>query len=377
MRNQNSKPFRNYAAVIVMLIFGVVCFAGCIYNLKAIWEEHQRIVSFSSAPAVVLSVDINERIVRDSEDGDRITYIPVVAYRYIVDGHSYTSQQVTSREIPLSYRTAHHLVARFTPGRPTVAYYNPQDTADAFLLPFYSSSSYTQALFGFVGAVGLILGARGMSRRGRSLQPAVTFDGRFALNPRFSLTSRCACAIVLTLAWHTLGLLLAIHYFSQTLRTTRFHPVIIFSVYELIGLLPLVVACRSGLLLRCAAGPKLYVDTLFLRLGQSVVVTVEEWFRCRPRSLALTLLCTCTTMADETSITTEVYREGQEIPLDGLRSHLLFMARIPVMLPENREMLSAEYEWVLRLTASFSLAPMLQIDFPFELADSEVAETVT
>ena len=106
------------------------------------WLQYDRLAHWLPTPATVVETHV------ERHSGTRsTTYLPVVTYRYSVDGQPYVAHTVTPIHETRSGRWAFDLVARWRPGGPAIAYYDPVHPGRAFLLHEQSRLPYVFMLF--------------------------------------------------------------------------------------------------------------------------------------------------------------------------------------------------------------------------------------
>src|SRR5205085_1536044 len=98
------------------------------------------------------------------------TYVPVVAYRYEVNGQVYTSHTVSSRTTPIANKAAADaFLFRFGPGASSECYVDPDDANEAMLeLPTTDQAKR----FATYGCLAVLLGLFALG----VLQVALTVD---------------------------------------------------------------------------------------------------------------------------------------------------------------------------------------------------------
>lgn len=110
--------------------------AGLVFFLAvgfamAFTQEH-RLAVYRPTPAYVLSATVKP--VNPAGSGVTDTYLPVVRYRYRVDGRTYLSTRVTPLGESRGRGWATRLTRHFPPGGLVLAYYDPSDPRTAFLV---------------------------------------------------------------------------------------------------------------------------------------------------------------------------------------------------------------------------------------------------
>lgn len=117
---------RTFALVVLMT--GVFLVAGLVQE----WREWRALRTFRPVAATVLSSDVE--YVRASGGSRSAAYRPVVRYEYVLKGERHVADRVTPLHESRSSRWATALAHRFAPGMSVVAYVNPADADDAYLV---------------------------------------------------------------------------------------------------------------------------------------------------------------------------------------------------------------------------------------------------
>jgi len=292
---------------------------GCLAALGAgaylMVLQHHRVTSYRPVPALVLAARIQSRVVKSEEGGDRTFYRPAVWYEYEVDGRTFSSGTV----FPLPYmlvdageslNTAREMFGKIylavgeepavddrappldrtaaKPGQPVpagiyhlsqpaagkaysaVAYHNPANPAEAFLVRRYSWYPY-----------GLFL-----------LPAAIFFIAAFVVASRWRLVAkhRTGARWSVVALWHAIGALLVGHFVLVVISAPGSLGTQLLSLtaaYEFLGLVPLGVALpNEGALGRikealAAAGiVALVISPLVLVVGlvlAGVIGLFSEW----------------------------------------------------------------------------------------------------
>lgn len=129
-------------AIIVLGVMLLGSFSFAMLGTWNTWQMARQIASARETTGIVLSAEVAESRSRDSETGRTDTYyIPVVHYRYQVDGRELTSDQVYPGVIDIrgpsdkSRSAAEAIVRDYVPGTTTSVFYLPDEPQTAFLKP--------------------------------------------------------------------------------------------------------------------------------------------------------------------------------------------------------------------------------------------------
>ena len=158
---------------------------------------------------------------------DSNTYLPKVLYRYTVEGKQYECDHVNPIEISSGEKWAIGVVGRYKPGTATLAWYNPAQPGEAYLVHEASIFPYIFILFPMIfSCIGL----------------AMLFQGRPPVLP--------------TVVWNVVGIAVAAHYFGVGGKLDL-GAKIAFMIYGLIGavLIYATLQMRRNAALSSAATP--------------------------------------------------------------------------------------------------------------------------
>jgi Protein of unknown function (DUF3592) len=139
------------AALVVLLAGG---------GLMA-WSAALDAGSYKPVSVTVLTTRVETRI----SSAGSVLRRPIVVYRYIVDGHVYTSERVTREDGWDSGQSAFDVVNRFVPGERYTAYYDPANANVAFLSRPHDVARYPFALIPLVGLVAVGRAIRTWAKR--------------------------------------------------------------------------------------------------------------------------------------------------------------------------------------------------------------------
>jgi hypothetical protein len=205
------------------------------------------------------------------------TYSPAVTYEYDVDGTHYTSNNVLIEESSTSdYSRAQDIVNKYRAGQTCEAFYNPQNPQDAFLVRARTFIPYGMILFPMVLlTVGLAVvleafGFLGASDPANVREP----DGWIRVCPNTSMASRRRGTLILSTWWYGVGALTLGHYFSVAGADTITAAYVAGAVYATLGLLVLVPAIRTSILLQEFFEPVVRIKSDPVKRGEIVPVEV-------------------------------------------------------------------------------------------------------
>jgi hypothetical protein len=192
---------------IWLLVFCGIPAGFLVVGVFQIFSQKQKIDTFVSVEAVVLSSRVKTVTTTDSDGDTSTSYKPLINYSYGVNGQNYKSDIA----YPLGNESAsrdwaNSIVRQFPKGKTVQAYYNPDQPDEAFLIRDLSYRPYlfTQApmLFLLVGVLVVMYANWG----GRPVVPPVPKEeGGFRLLPKRSLSRRRWTLFAGTVAWYSLG----------------------------------------------------------------------------------------------------------------------------------------------------------------------------
>ena len=137
---------RGRAGILLMAAFCSI-FLGV--GAVMLYRENRRLTTYRPVEATVLDTRVEER-----RDSDGSTYEPVVVYRYYVNDRPYTASRVTPLKMSRSGRWASRVIAKYRTGATYIAYYDPAEPSEAFLM---RSRSIVPWAFIMIPTIGLIL----------------------------------------------------------------------------------------------------------------------------------------------------------------------------------------------------------------------------
>ncbi|HEX6533920.1 MAG TPA: DUF3592 domain-containing protein [Gemmatimonadaceae bacterium] len=142
-------------ALRLITIFCSLFLAVGVWTAGLQWERLSRWVP---VPATVMATSVERH--GGSRNGP--TYAPRVMYRYMVSGHEYVQSRVTPLSESRGGRWAWDVIARYHPGQPTTAWYDPSRPERAYLL-----HEWTMLPFIFIALpLAFVALARWAARRG-------------------------------------------------------------------------------------------------------------------------------------------------------------------------------------------------------------------
>jgi hypothetical protein len=212
MTNQPSRVKARKAVFVLLSIFAVVALVLPFWLFAAAFCRAQRqqdvINTYVKVDAKVLGGTVT------SFKGNRgaTHYQPDVHYEYTVDGKTYQSKNLAAMSIWGTEDWANSFVARYKPGEPACAYYNPAEPNQAILTRLHSFEPYTEMLHAaFFLTCGVFIFFKAWSERKR--EPRPLDNGRFEILAADGLRERLLSAKLCTAVWYGFGVVPAAHYF--------------------------------------------------------------------------------------------------------------------------------------------------------------------
>jgi hypothetical protein len=158
-----------WARIVLLLIVGGGLATLAVAAIDDHIVTHQR-ETFQKVPCFMEASSISRESGRDDRNMPGWQYVPVVTFRYEVNGQTFTSHTVCSRTTPLTNKAAAEaFLFRFGPGASAECYVDPNDPNEAMLVLPANDQAKRFTTFGSL-AVLLGLFALGV------LQVALTFD---------------------------------------------------------------------------------------------------------------------------------------------------------------------------------------------------------
>ena len=152
---------RGRAGILLMAAFCSI-FLGV--GATMIYNENRRLTTYRPVEATVLATRVEEH-----SDSDGSTYEPVVEYRYYVNDREYTASRVTPLKMSRSGGWASRVIAKYRTGATYMAYYDPANPSEAFIM---RTRSFIPWAFVIIPTIGLVIlgvafrGSRELARGG-------------------------------------------------------------------------------------------------------------------------------------------------------------------------------------------------------------------
>lgn len=274
--------------IYIAIIGGI---AGVAFSIYLTWSQHHKITTFRPVEATVVGTRIQKhRGVGKYSRGT--SYEPVVQYRFVVEGRSYTSESVSTGEFRGPREFAERFVGQYPVGKVVEAYYNPKNPSDALLFNEYTFSPYgmilisTMLLAVFVGIFSVT-----KLRAPGDLIPAG--PGWYEIKPKITAKANIWIAVVVSLLWFSIGIAALGHYFRVAETPYRTSSVICMTIYGVLGLVPVAIMIRCSLPLLHLGKTRVFVDQDKVTLGEELNVQVEQQIRSNSviKELKIGLVC--------------------------------------------------------------------------------------
>jgi hypothetical protein len=265
----------------ILLIAGL--FLG--FGVYTAMQQQQMLRTYKA-----VSATINQNDTRPSKLGG---YEPDVQFTYTVSGKIYESSQAAPLRISGSRSWADSITRRIQSSE-SVAYCNPHDPAQAFLLPIGRFRPYGLILTGMALLAVSILPIRtgGIFAR----QPAASTGGQFDwfnLSPGNSYTNRALGWSAAAIMWYLLGIAVIGHYYLGTPPSHELKALITAIIYALAGLWPVTRALSAANTASRLGAPSVQMIQKNVHLNQPVIVRVELPFMrdTLVREVRVALIC--------------------------------------------------------------------------------------
>jgi hypothetical protein len=262
-------------------------------GITDILKQHHKITTYKPVEAEVVSSEISTRFYNRNKS-KVAGYEPVIEYKYRVGDKEYVSSEVTTISKSGFYRWAKAVVERYEKGRIVEAYYAPKNPSKAFLLREYYFRPYGNMLaFMPFLAIGIGMGVWTWTEWFKRREPVPHEDGWFEFLPEVSNRGKLIALGVVTILWHGVGALGCGHYFAVAGGGYGTAPIIITTIYEVAGCIPLAFLIRVWLLGRKVTDARIFIDGIGFRLGDNIVVRSEQTISggVEVRQSSLALIC--------------------------------------------------------------------------------------
>lgn len=281
-----------YIILVPLLTFGsgyAIIEAG----ITDILKQHHKITTYKPVEAEVISSEVRKSFYK--RDGNKLAgYKPFVEFKYRVGDKEYVSSEVTTIRKSGWYNWAKRIAQRYKKEATVLAYYNPEEPSQAFLLKEYCFRPYANCLiFMPFLAVGIWMGIWMWTEWFKKREPVPQADGWFEFLPEVSNKDKLMGLTLVTALWHVVGLLSCGHYFAVAGGSYGTAPIIITTIYEVAGCIPLAFLIRVWLLGRKVTDARIFVDGIGFRLGDNIVVRSEQTISggVEVRQTRLALVC--------------------------------------------------------------------------------------
>ncbi len=257
-------------------VFGIIVIViptmAIIVGVWLVWGQHQRLTQFQPIDATVLGKEVGQR---RTSGGDLREY-PVVEYEYDVGGERYSSDEVFLFPVNYKGNWARRVIAPFNVGDRLLAFYDPNDPSDAYLLRDTTFAPYAFVLFPMIFVmIGIAILSYGRTRPAlHHLQPQS--GGDFVMRTQLPLKKGTMFAGAMAGLWCGVGGAAIGHYYliSDPPYSTFAH--VGSSIYFAIGLIPVSMFMRRWRLARILADASLYTGTARFAPGETLAVSAEQ-----------------------------------------------------------------------------------------------------
>ena len=273
---------------VIGYLFVVLTLAGLLIGVgvKGAWQQHQMLQSYRAVPA-----SVQDRDMRSSRYGG---FEPDVNYSYSVGGNTLESQRVAPLRINGSRDWIESVLSRVQAEGMT-AYVNPDDSADAYLLPIGRFRPYGLILVGLalLGVSLLPLRRGGMFERESGCVTSGPYDW-YELTPESSPSGRVVGYFTAMVLWYLLGGLTIGHYFLTVPPDYEIKALISTALFAGLGLWPVHGLLKSMGVASRIATPKARITRSTVHLDEPIIVRIEQPFvrDTTLREVRVALTCT-------------------------------------------------------------------------------------
>lgn len=269
--------------VIALLIglFFVLPVALMGWGAYRAWDQDRQIVSAQPVEAEVLASEV---VTKTSGRGSRsrTKYLPIVRYRYSVDGQTYEGSRATPLDDIDTSSAANAVVQAYPAGATGQAYYLPADPSRSFLFKHYSTGPYEWFYVG-LGLAALFLSCGMGYAFYREAPPAASLEGAQAGAGEswtclgVSRTLRARFVVNLAQGMFLLGMvaLATWHYFTRIPGPHAFFSRAVPAAFALWGLCFIGLALKALLTRRAVSDAVVFLSEP-LAPGRSVRARVRQ-----------------------------------------------------------------------------------------------------
>lgn len=268
--------------LLVITIAGLLIGVG----VNGAWSQQRMLRSYQPVPA-----SVQESGVASSPLGG---YAPSVSYSYVAAGKTQHADRVAPLSISGSREWAESISNRAR-SETTTAYVNPNDPADAYLLPIGCFRPYGLILAGL-----LLLGLSILPlRRGGVFehQPVSVTAGPYdwyELTPEGTPTDQTLAYLAISAVWYLLGGMAIAHYYLTIPPDYEIKAMVFSAIFAAAGLWPLYRAAKTWCAASHVTAPKARMTRNTVHLDEPIIVRIEQPFvrDTTVRQVRVALCCT-------------------------------------------------------------------------------------
>jgi len=281
-------------SIVIAITLGTGGSVSLWLALRGICDQHYKINDYKPVTATVVSSSLEKVAVALGLKPAGYTYKPRIAYSYSVGGTEYRSNGVSVYEERTGTKWAKEVISQFQEGHAVTAYYNPKNPSEAFLLREYvfkdQFGGVLIATFLLACSIGWSLLIYHEFRHPRP--PLQGLSDWLEVAPYSRLKPKLIVAGTIAIVWHATAFVTCGYYFS-VLPASYIRPTLSTALYELIGLVPLVLAVYYLLLARRVDEARVLVTTDTFAIGHDFTVKVEQSVRWRKGITEATIALVC------------------------------------------------------------------------------------
>ena len=276
---------------IFLTVWAVLQLYFAIYEILS---QHYKISKYIPVMAKVISSSLEEIPVYSGLRPVGHTFQPRIVYTYYVDGKEYKSNVVSIYRQRSGTTWSKKMINRFSEGSVISAYYNPREPADAYLLKEYIfRDRYGGVLIGmFLLGFSTILWFCIYHEFRIPRRPWEQFQGWFEIAPYSRIKIKFIASALVALLWHITALLTCGHYFLVAASPSK-GSVISTIIYELIGLIPLILTVYYFLILSRVKEAQVFTNRNKFVLGDELRVKTRQPVHCLSGIMESTISLVC------------------------------------------------------------------------------------
>lgn len=275
--------------IVSMIIFIGVALLFIFTGISQVVEQHTKIMYYRPAFARIISSDV----VPEVEGEEDTNYRPAIEYTYEAEGRLYRSNLLMPLYKSGSYGWAERFAEYYEEGFSYVAYYNPDNPAQSFLVRSVSFSPYLSILFPMVLVIYVVsLMSLDISKWRRRKGLKFTDEWKELLIPE-APEDKLQMFFYVTMIWVVVGVVTLGHYFLIANESHEDLAITVTFAYAIVAILLIYRTLKYFRNYKHHPQLRLFTDKTEFSLG----VSVNAYLKVTPRSdikfdeLTLALIC--------------------------------------------------------------------------------------